>query len=113
PRPPDFSVPPPAGAGRRAFLFVLKLPAIARAKGGRLVTLNERAERAAAIETATRAASDQLDVALRAMDYARALTLQMQVDRLAREAQQLRRRRWRRATEHQGMTLMLDDNPER
>jgi hypothetical protein len=61
--------------------------------------LNGRAERAAAIETATQAAREQLDAALQAMDYACVLDLQMQVDRLRRRAQQIRRRRWRRAAE--------------
>jgi hypothetical protein len=64
------------------------------------VTFNERAARASAIETATQAAHEQLDVALQAMDYACALELQMQVDRLRRKAQQIRRRHWWRAAEH-------------
>jgi hypothetical protein len=61
--------------------------------------VTKRSERAAAIETATQAASEQLDTALQTLDYAGALDLQMQVDRLRRQAQQIRRRRWRSAAE--------------
>ena len=83
--------------GSPGLFICAKLSLIARA-GGRLVT--KRAEQAAAIETATQVAHEQLDAALQALDYAGALDLQIQVDRLRRQAQQIRRRRWWQAAEY-------------
>jgi hypothetical protein len=53
------------------------------------VTFRERRERAAAVKTEIQAVHERLGVALRSMDYTRALACQMEIDHLHREAHQL------------------------
>ena len=60
---------------------------------GLALTLQRRMARAAIVETETRIARERLAVALRTMDYRRALDLQKEVARLEREARQLKRPR--------------------
>ena len=57
------------------------------------MTFRERRERASAIKTEIQAVREWLGVALRSMDYTRALACQMEIDHLHREACQLER--WR------------------
>jgi hypothetical protein len=56
------------------------------------MTFRERRERAAAVKTEIQAVRERLGVALRSMDYTRALACQMEIDHLHREACQLERR---------------------
>jgi pterin-4a-carbinolamine dehydratase len=53
------------------------------------MTPQERMARAAVVETEMQTARERLTVALRTMDYERALDFQKQIARLEREARQL------------------------
>jgi hypothetical protein len=76
----------------RAFSFSKLRIAKEKIVEGPPVTFDERTAQATAIDIEMQEARERLAVALRSMDYTRALTLQMQVDRLEREARLLRRR---------------------
>jgi hypothetical protein len=60
------------------------------------VTVEERDERAVVVEAEMHTARARLNAAMRSMDYKAALAYQMQLDRLEREAEQLRKLRRRR-----------------
>jgi hypothetical protein len=61
-------------------------------RGGLSVTLKERTALAVAVERQMHEVRERRAVALRSMDYTRALTFQMLVDHFEREVRWLRRR---------------------